>query len=240
MTPRHIKSELQTQLLAFPIVTVLGPRQAGKTTLVRAVLPDYKYASLENPDTQALATSDPRDFLKQYPTRVIFNENQRALHLLSYLQGIERIEQVARDPLIGSLFENLIALEALKTRYNAGLTPNLYFFRDSQGHEIDLLHKRGHELFGIEIKSASTWHASFKRALDTFHQKVHPLAQQTVIYSGNAIDFSDGVKAVTFKTVAEVMLCNLSRGHTGSCQAFLRINGAKSGTVKFRKPSSVL
>ncbi|MDQ8187426.1 DUF4143 domain-containing protein [Pelagicoccus sp. SDUM812002] len=51
--------------------------------------------------------------------------------LLCYLLGIERVEQVTRDPLVGSLFENLVVLEALKIRYNQGLVPNLYFYRDS-------------------------------------------------------------------------------------------------------------
>jgi len=62
MIPRHLKTELQTQLTEYPIVTVLGPRQAGKTTLARAVLPDYTYVSLENPDTRELATEDPGPF----------------------------------------------------------------------------------------------------------------------------------------------------------------------------------
>ena len=82
-----------------------------------------------------------------------------------------------------------------------GLTPNLYFYRDNQGHEIDLLHKRGHELCGIEIKSASTWTSSFKRALESFHDKVHPLAQRSVIYAGEPIEFSDGMTATNFKAV---------------------------------------
>lgn len=384
MIPRQIQTEFKTQLTEYPIVTLVGPRQAGKTTLARTALPEYAYVNLEDPDTRQLATEDPRAFLKQYPTRAIFDEIQRAPHLLSYLQcmvdenksngqfvltssirlghwpsdsqslagrtgilhllplsiaeltnggielddtsdyifqgflprvydqqqrphiayalyfqnyverdvrqlinlqnvvlfekfmkllagrvgqiinyqslandtgvdgmtirawlsileasyvifrlppyfenfgkrviktpkiyftdtgllcyllGIERIEQVGRDPLIGALFENLIILEALKTRYNAGFTPSLYFFRDNQGHEIDLLHKRGHELLGIEIKSASTWHASFKRALESFHQKVHPLAQRCVVYSGDPIQFSDGITVKNYKEVASL------------------------------------
>ena len=119
--------------------------------------------------------------------------------LLCYLLGIERVEQVGRDPLIGNLFANLVILEALKTRYNQGLTPNLYFFRDNLGHEIDLLHNQGSQLMGTEIKSASTWHASFKRALESFHEKIHPLAKRSVVYSGKAIAFSDGIRAVCYK-----------------------------------------
>ena len=76
--------------------------------------------------------------------------------LLSYLLGIETAEQVLRDPLIGQIFENLVILEAIKAKYNQGKTHNLYFYRDSHGNEIDLLHAKGRELTGVEIKSAST------------------------------------------------------------------------------------
>jgi predicted AAA+ superfamily ATPase len=385
MIPRHLQPELQTQLSEYPIVTILGPRQSGKTTLVKAVLPDYQYVNLEHPETRQFATDDPKAFLKQYSDRTIFDEIQRAPHLLSYLQeivdqnkvngqfvltgshqlllreavtqslagrtgmlhllplsiaelhqakidfdapseyifqgflpriydqqqrphtayanyfqtyverdvrlliklkdvilfekfmkllagrvgqiinyqslssdvgvdgmtikawlsileasfvifrlppyfenfgkrviktpkiyftdtgllcyllGIERVDQVGRDPLIGNMFENLVVLEALKARYNQGLTPNLYFYRDNQGHEIDLLHKQGNELLGAEIKSASTWNASFKRALQYFDQKLKPLAKRAVVYSGKAIEFTDGVQTLSYKDVSQLL-----------------------------------
>jgi predicted AAA+ superfamily ATPase len=88
MIPRHLQPELQTQLNEYPIVTILGPRQSGKTTLVKAVLPDYQYVNLENPETRQFATDDPKAFLRQYSDRTIFDEIQRAPHLLSYLQEI--------------------------------------------------------------------------------------------------------------------------------------------------------
>ena len=373
------------QLTEYPIVTILGPRQSGKTTLVRAVLPNYQYVNLENPETRQFATDDPKAFLKQYSERTIFDEIQRAPHLLSYLQeivdqnkingqfvltgshqlllreavtqslagrtgilhllplsiaelheakiafdtpseyifqgflpriydqqqrphtayanyfqtyverdvrlliklkdvvlfekfmkllagrvgqiinyqslssdvgvdgmtikawlsileasfvifrlppyfenfgkrviktpkiyftdtgllcyllGIERVDQVERDPLIGNMFENLVVLEALKARYNQGLTPNLYFYRDNQGYEIDLLHKQGSELLGVEIKSASTWNGSFKKALQHFDQKLKPLAKRAVVYSGEAIEFSDGVRTISYKDVSQLL-----------------------------------
>lgn len=384
MIPRHLQRELQTQLSEYPIVTIVGPRQAGKTTLVRSVLPDYTYVNLENPEVRQFATEDPKAFLKQYPQRTIFDEIQRTPQLLSYLQeivdqdkvngqfvltgshqlllreavtqslagrtgilhllplsiaelrdaniefdtpsdylfqgflpriydqsqrphtayanyfqtyverdvrqliklkdvvlfekflkllagragqilnyqslsndvgvdamtikswlsileasyvifrlppyfenfgkrviktpkiyftdtgllcyllGIERVEQVGRDPLIGNLFENLVVLEALKARYNRGRTPNLYFFRDSQGHEIDLLHKQGSELIGLEIKAASTWNASFKKTLQHFDQKLKTLALRAVVYSGKALEFSDGIKSLSYKDVGHL------------------------------------
>ena len=88
MIKRNITKELHLLLQEYPIVTVLGPRQAGKTTLVQHELPDYAYVSLEDPDERMLAAEDPRAFLRRYPTNAIFDEVQRVPTLLSYLRGI--------------------------------------------------------------------------------------------------------------------------------------------------------
>ncbi|MBK7810828.1 MAG: ATP-binding protein [Saprospiraceae bacterium] len=72
--------------LKFPIVSVTGPRQSGKTTLLRSLFPDYRYISLENPDIQDFALQDPRRFLENYNEFVILDEVQRVPHLFNYLQ----------------------------------------------------------------------------------------------------------------------------------------------------------
>lgn len=382
MIPRILQAELQAQLLEYPVVTVLGPRQAGKTTLVRMALPDYAYVSLEDPENRRIASDDPRAFLKAYPGNTIFDEIQRVPHLLSFLQGIvdaenrngrfvltgshqlelraaisqslagrtgilhllpfsiaelagagirfddfesyafsgflpriydqqqrprtayanyyqtyverdvrqliklkdaslfekfikllagrvgqimnhqslagdvgvdgktikewlsileasfvvfklppyfenfgkrvikspkyyflepgllaylldiEKPEQVSRDPLMGSMFENLVVVEAIKARYNRGMAANLYFFRDSHGNEIDLLHKAGGGMLGMEIKAAATWHASFKTALNRFSEQNHPLQGKFVAYRGRALSFEDGVQAVPYESTS--------------------------------------
>ena len=124
--------------------------------------------------------------------------------LLSYLLDIEKPSQVARDPLLGSLFENLVVLEALKTRYNQGLTANLYFFRDYQGNEIDLLFKSGSQLTGVEIKAAATWNSSFKKGLQRFAESNAALTRSYVVYSGERMAFSDGVEALPYTSVVEI------------------------------------
>ncbi len=379
MIKRDITKELLTQLQEYPIVTVLGPRQAGKTTLVRNVLPEYDYVSLEDPENRALATEDPKAFLKRYQGKTIFDEIQRTPNLLSYLQGIvdnenvngrfvltgshqlelraavsqslagrtgilhllplsiaelkgadtefddfesyavhgflpriydqnqrphraysnyyqtyierdvrqliklkdvtlfekfikllagragqlvdyqslsndigvssvtikqwlsileasfvifklppyfenfgkrvikspkyyftdvgllayllgiEKPEQVSRDPLVGSIFENLVVIEALKGRYNQGHYADLYFFRDSNGTEIDLLCKTTQGLVGVEIKSSSTWHTKFAKGLLNFSNASAQLLRSIVVYSGESIDLSNGVEVVEYK-----------------------------------------
>ena len=88
MYNRSMLAEIQALAKEFRIITVLGPRQAGKTTLCRMAFPEYKYVSLEDPDTRLYATEDPRGFLNEYRQYVIFDEVQRAPQLLSYMQTI--------------------------------------------------------------------------------------------------------------------------------------------------------
>ncbi|MBL0141372.1 MAG: ATP-binding protein [Betaproteobacteria bacterium] len=71
----------------YPVVAVTGPRQAGKTTLARAVFPHKPYANLEEPDTREFAVADPRGFLARFPGGAVLDEVQRAPELLSYLQA---------------------------------------------------------------------------------------------------------------------------------------------------------
>lgn len=88
MIPRHLQGTLLARAGAYPVVTVTGPRQSGKTTLVRATFPHHAYVTLEDPDERAFALEDPRGFLRRWPDGVILDEVQRAPDLVSYLQRI--------------------------------------------------------------------------------------------------------------------------------------------------------
>ena len=382
MIKRHIEPEFLQLLGEYPIVTILGPRQAGKTTLARQLLPDYAYVNLEHPETRAFAQDDPKAFLAQYSGKVIFDEIQRLPELLSYLQvavdnqrengryvltgshqlalreaiaqslagrtailhllpfsiaelvdndlgfvkaedylyqgflpriydqqqrpstayanyyqtyverdvrqlinlkdvaqfqkfmklvagrvgqlmdysslagdvgvsattikhwlsileasfilyklppyfenfgkrviktpkyyfidtgllcfllGIENPQQVARDPLIGQLFENLVIIDVLKNIYNKGKLDNLYFFRDSNGLEADLLLQQGRQLMPIEIKSSSTYKPELLKGLKRILELSPQMANAHLIYSGDAMQFSNGINAIRFDELA--------------------------------------
>lgn len=88
MYKRTALTELKALAKEFRVITVLGPRQSGKTTLCQLAFPQYRYVSLEDPDTRLYATEDPRGFLGEYRQKVIFDEIQRAPQLLSYIQTI--------------------------------------------------------------------------------------------------------------------------------------------------------
>jgi hypothetical protein len=90
--------------------------------------------------------------------------------LVAHLVGIETAEQAARDPLRGALYENLVILEVLKDRLNAGLSPSLFFYRDTNGNEVDLIIKTGRNLVPVEIKSAATFTEEFLKGMLRFRE----------------------------------------------------------------------
>jgi len=88
MYSRILEKKLINLSQKYPVVTMTGPRQSGKTTLVKAAFPDMPYASLEAPDVLEHAGADPRGFLGQFKDGVILDEIQRLPELLSYIQTI--------------------------------------------------------------------------------------------------------------------------------------------------------
>ena len=385
MIQRTIQVQLKKLAAMYPVVTITGPRQSGKTTLAKTTFPDYRYVSLENFDVRQMAEADPKGFLKSYAAPVILDEIQRVPALLSYIQtivdenkssgqyiltgshqpqlgqgvsqslagrtgilqllpfsiselasasivlsrdqymtqgfmprlydtsldaknlyrdyfstyvekdvrmmlniknlsafetfvkllagrvgqlvnlsslandvgisaptlkewlsvleasfivfqlpcyfenfgkrlvkskklyftevglaawmlGIETPEQVARDPLFGGLFENMVVMEALKSRFNAGEMPDLYFLRDSQGLEADLLFRKSHnELIPIEIKGGMTWNKDFCRNLLKLRKLSDKFVSGYVIYSGDLTPEIDGIKYLNFKNTASAV-----------------------------------
>lgn len=89
MIPRKAENIIHKLSRGFPVVAITGPRQSGKTTLVKACFPSKPCITLENPDMLELALDDPKGLLKNYrPKGVILDEVQRAPQLLSYLQAM--------------------------------------------------------------------------------------------------------------------------------------------------------
>ncbi len=369
MIPRNIEPLFRQLASRYPVVTVVGPRQSGKTTLARMVFPDKPYVSLEDPDVRRFAMDDPRGFLASYPQGAVFDEIQRAPELPSYLQtmvdanaapgqfiltgsqqfelmtqvsqslagrtallrllpltlaeverlnpvnaqdplalpacllngfyprvhdrklqasqamgdyfatyverdlrqltavhdlalferfvrlcagrtgqllnlsslandagvsqptarawldllqtsfivhllppwfvnsgkrlikspklyfcdtglacwllGLRTAEQVQRDPLWGALFENFVVMEALKDRFNQGENSPLYFYRDSEGNEVDVLMPVGRQLHAIEVKAGATVNPDYFKGLKRFDAH-HPgsVLSACVVFGG--------------------------------------------------------
>lgn len=378
--PRTLSAEIELSSAEYPVLTLIGPRQSGKTTLVREQFVDHAYANLEDPELRTFAQKDPKAFLRRYPAPVIYDEIQRVPELLSHIQvlvdetpgakgqwiltgsnqlklresvsqslagrtavltllplsiaelkqsglklpksyaewihrgflpriyheeirpqsawrdfyqtyverdvrlllqlenqtgferflkllagrvgqlinlnamagevgvaqstltkwlsvleasfvvfrlppyfrnfgkrqtkspklyftdpglaawllGIETPEQVERDPLTGNLFENLVMVEALKSRLHSGKAPNLHFFRDSNGREVDLLYPTGNGVIPVEIKSAMTYHPEFLSGIHYFQKLSDSQNPGWVIYAGDLEVQGDDYRTVHF------------------------------------------
>jgi predicted AAA+ superfamily ATPase len=112
--------------------------------------------------------------------------------LAAYLLGIETPKQVTTHPLRGSLFENCVVMEALKHRYNAGRTSNLYFYRDSTGQEVDLIYMIAQHPVPIEIKAGQTVAQDFFKGLTHFEKIVGDLAYGGLLVHGGDREFAQG------------------------------------------------
>lgn len=103
MVERHIRPLLQRFARHYPVLTLTGPRQSGKTTLAKACFPDKPYVTLEDPDVRRFALDDPRGFLASHTQGAILDEIQRAPELPSYLQAMVDADATpARFVLTGS------------------------------------------------------------------------------------------------------------------------------------------
>ena len=112
MIPRHLAPVLKRQAQYFPVVSVTGPRQSGKTTLVRAVFPEYHYVSLEDPVQRAFAREDARGFFGQFKGGAIIDEAQHAPDLFSYIQVIvDETNEPGQFILSGS--QNFLLLQSI-------------------------------------------------------------------------------------------------------------------------------
>ncbi len=109
---RNLFLPVQKLLSKYPIVTITGPRQSGKTTFLKNMFSDYRYVNLENPDFRLYAQNDPNGFLREYDKKVIFDEVQRVPHLFSYLQ-----DKVDQDGIMGQYIlsgsQNFHLMEAI-------------------------------------------------------------------------------------------------------------------------------
>lgn len=383
--PRILSGELHTALTQYPVVTIFGPRQSGKTTFVRTECPAYHYVNLEDPDTRAKALADPKAFFARLPRPIILDEIQRAPELISYIQvivdeenrngsfiltgshqlklgqavsqslagrtailtllplsieelsksvgndprgtmlrrgflprifdqkqeptrayrnyfityverdlrslllvkdlsrfelfirllagrvgqlfvasslaaelglsyktiqewvsileasyivwflrpyyanygkrliktpklyfvepglacyllGLEEDDQVERDPLFGNLFENMVIMEAVKARTNRGREPALYFMRDRNGHEIDLVFDRRPVPLPIEIKASTTYHPEFSKGLTRFDALLGTAAKGYVVYGGDDAIEGESLRLLGYKKISRILV----------------------------------
>jgi predicted AAA+ superfamily ATPase len=100
---RHLHDKITQSAKKYPLISLVGPRQSGKTTLAKQVFPTYQYVNFEHPEILELATTNPIGFFQRYSHRVILDEIQKVPHLFSYLQVlVDQEKEAGRFVLTGS------------------------------------------------------------------------------------------------------------------------------------------
>lgn len=106
--------------------------------------------------------------------------------LLCYLLGIENVQQLKTHPLRGSIFENMVLNEVLKSRFNQGKDNNLCFYRENKGSEVDLVSPQSNKLSIMEIKSAKTFTKDFMRGIKHLEDILgEDIVRSCVVYDGD-------------------------------------------------------
>ena len=120
--------------------------------------------------------------------------------LASYLLGINSPEQIVSHPLRGNLFETYVFTELLKGRYNAGKTAGIYFFRDSNGNEVDFIVEEGDKLRCYEAKSSTTFSNSLIKGLNYLRKNSEKETELSLIYGGSESFTTEGIAVKSWNT----------------------------------------
>lgn len=146
---REIANITQKAANSFPVTAITGPRQSGKTTLLKYLFPERRYVNLEDPDTLLLISSDIQSFLAQNSPCIIDQEAVDTVRIpgqfiLSGSQNFLLPEKISQT-LAGraAIFEGFIITEFIKHFFAKGEKAPIYFWRDHQGIELDLLIEKG-------------------------------------------------------------------------------------------------
>lgn len=122
--------------------------------------------------------------------------------IAAYLLDIDSPEIMNRDKMRGHLFENMVIMNFLKDRFNKGINGGMYFYRDSNGNEVDLLVKNGSRYCCYEIKSSATFHPDFTKGLKNFEKNYPELVNdRSLIYTGNAMPDFDGIRILNYSNI---------------------------------------
>ncbi|CEN46551.1 ATP-binding protein [Capnocytophaga canis] len=122
--------------------------------------------------------------------------------LACFLLGIETPQQLAVHPLRGVLFENMVVLEFFKNKFNKGVLPNYYFYRDKNQKEVDLIEEKANEIKAYEIKSAQLFNKNFIKNLDYIKNLLgEEVISTQVIYDGELTVHSSENGMVNFRNI---------------------------------------
>ena len=119
--------------------------------------------------------------------------------LACYLLEIESPKQLSRDKLRGNILENLVVMEAVKHRMNAGKEGGVFFYRDSNGNEVDILLKEEGEITALEVKSSMTYNTEFEKSLKKISGWIKtPVKRKAVVYTGDLENTAGEIELINY------------------------------------------
>ena len=119
--------------------------------------------------------------------------------LACYLLEIESPKQLSRDKLRGNILENLVVMEAVKHRMNAGKEGGVFFYRDSNGNEVDILLKEEGERTALEVKSSMTYNTEFEKSLKKISGWIKtPVKRKAVVYTGDLENTAGEIELINY------------------------------------------
>lgn len=120
--------------------------------------------------------------------------------LACYLLDIETPKQLMRDKMRGAIFENMIVMEVLKHRYNQGKEGGVFFYRDSNQNEVDILIKEAGEFIAIEVKSSETYNKTFEKSLKKIDSWVNcPVKKKMIVYTGDFENYESEIQLLNYR-----------------------------------------
>ena len=133
--------------------------------------------------------------------KLYFNDTGLACFLLD----IESPRQLERDKMRGPLFENMVVMEMVKHRYNQGKDGGVYFYRDSNQNEVDILLKQEGEITALEVKSSMTYHPSFEKTLRQLPDWIKtPVTKRAVVYAGEFENSTADIKLLNYNSLNNI------------------------------------
>ena len=124
--------------------------------------------------------------------------------LACFLLDIESPRQLERDKMRGAIFENYVVMEVIKHRYNRGLFDGVYFYRDSNQNEVDILLKQEGEITAIEVKSSMTYHPSFEKHISKLSEWIKtPVSKKLIVYSGDFENTAGDINLINYRHLQE-------------------------------------
>ncbi len=208
---RDLSNSINKSAKGFPVITITGPRQSGKTTFAKMTFPDYKYVTMEDPDVREYAISDPRDFIHRYSSKVIIDEFQRVPQLTSYLQGhIDKVNEPGMYILTGSnQFEHLHSVSQTLAGRTAVLKllpfsyKELYSGKDIDTDIYNIMIKGWYpRIFDQELQYSTFYNSYF----DTYVQR----DVRSIVNVHNLNDFQRFVRLCAGRTGQIVKLSNIA------------------------------